>query len=384
MHPLQILITFSLALMTNIIVLVGTTSFIYWLDLQESPSVLIRYRKFIKVLIGTLFLTYLYGESWINTNLGPHVFGLHWTFLNMLIVSMFVLNVQLGVWWQPVIESILVAIYLLLYTTNWSFSIFVCYLLFLIFLWLPFLKRHTIAGQRWVEYLLLYLFAGTMLLLISMMHTSERLIIDGYFWMRQLSALVILGIVAIEYIHLLNRSLQQNRHFIEQATIDGLTQLKNFASFDHDLRAHFDQYQTQQRAYLVYEIDIDHFKRINDAYGHLAGNQILIQVSHTLKQCAQTSPFQTMAYRLGGEEFGVIVEEDLTPKAVAEIAKHFKQRLLDLEFPDIDPQLTLTASIGQATIHPDHYSYNDAYKNADRNLYHAKQHGRNRITLETN
>ncbi len=49
MHPLQILITFSLALMTNIIVLVGTTSFIYWLDLQESPSVLIRYRKFIKV-----------------------------------------------------------------------------------------------------------------------------------------------------------------------------------------------------------------------------------------------------------------------------------------------------------------------------------------------
>jgi diguanylate cyclase (GGDEF)-like protein len=369
--------------MTNIIVLVGATSFIYWLDLQENPPALICYRKFIKVLLATLFLTYLYGESWVNTNIGPHAFGLHWTFLNMLIVIMFVLNIQFGIWWQPVIESILVAIYLLLYTTSWSFSILGCYLLFFVFLWLPFLKRHTIKHHRWAEYLLLYLFAGSMLLLVNMMHTSERLIIDGYFWLRQLSALVILGIVAIEYIHLLNRSLQQNRHFIEQATIDGLTQLKNFASFDHDLRAHFQQYQAQQREYLVYEIDIDHFKRINDHYGHLVGNQILIQVAQELKQCAQTSPFQTMAYRLGGEEFGVIVAGDLTTKAVSEIAEHFKQRLLDLEFPDIDPQLTITASIGQATIHPDHYSYNDTYKNADRNLYHAKQHGRNRITLET-
>lgn len=382
MSSIQILISFSLSLATNIIVLVGATSFIYWLDLQENSQFLVHYRQLLKVLCGTLFLTYLYGESWINTYISSQAFGLHWTFLNMLIVSMFILNVQLGVWWQPVIESLLVLIYILLYAQTLTPSLLGCYLLFLVLLWLQFIKRNAINGKRWAEYPLFYGFALTLLWAIKLMRTPDTLVIDGYFWLRQLLALLILGVVAIEYTHLLTRSLQQNRRFIEQATIDGLTQLKNFSCFDHDLRAHFQKYQTQHCDYIVYEIDIDHFKRINDHYGHLIGNQMLVQVAQELKACAQTSPFKTMAYRLGGEEFGVIVDGQLTTKAVAQIALHFKQRLTDLQFADIDPELRLTASIGQASVHADHYSYNDTYKKADRNLYQSKQAGRNRITLE--
>lgn len=172
-----------------------------------------------------------------------------------------------------------------------------------------------------------------------------------------------------------------NRKLVRKATTDGLTNLKNFSQFDHDLQVAFTNYQTDHTPYAVYELDLDLFKHVNDTYGHPTGNRVLQTVAETLHACTANAPFTATAYRLGGEEFGVIVNEDCTdPTYAMRIAAHFRQQLAAQKLTEFD--LAVTTSIGAANSRDEHYHYHDIYKAADKSLYLSKQRGRNRVTIE--
>ncbi len=126
-------------------------------------------------------------------------------------------------------------------------------------------------------------------------------------------------------------------------------------------------------------IDIDHFKSVNDRWGHAAGDQVLRQVAQTLR--SRTRVFDSLA-RYGGEEFVVIMSGASAADAVR-AAERLRMAIQNMEYlPDNKTQHRLTVSIGIARGTRSGITSEELLGAADRALYRAKHHGRNRIEVE--
>lgn len=361
------------------IVLSGSISFLYWLDEQTNLKV-IRWRPLIETILSTLFLVFLWGESWLHTTIEPNGFGLHWTFLNMLIIIMFLLNIHLGIWWQGIIEAVLMFLYVLLYPSHLSLITLTFYFGFIVMLFVSYQWREVLFQHGWLMYLALALMAFCTISLIASMGAPQT---DGYFWLRQISALIILSITGIEYTRASTKTLKRNRQTAWLARTDGLTRLNNFSQFDYDLNQAFIQFQIDQVPYAVFELDIDLFKRVNDSFGHPMGNTVLRAVAQELAFFTANASFPVRAYRIGGEEFSLIVHHDCTDKHVAaKIATQLRQHIGSLKFNIHGELVNVTVSVGQANSRTDQYNSHDIYKAADHSLYLSKQRGRDRVTIE--
>jgi diguanylate cyclase len=133
------------------------------------------------------------------------------------------------------------------------------------------------------------------------------------------------------------------------------------------------------RGMAVCILDLDHFKSINDSYGHLAGDAVLRVVTAEAQAGLRTSDFFG---RYGGEEFLMILTQT-TLDGARVIADRFRRRMEALGFPEIDPQLGITTSIGIA----EYIGGEDVVQTlarADAALYRAKHLGRNRVELAEN
>ena len=118
-------------------------------------------------------------------------------------------------------------------------------------------------------------------------------------------------------------------------------------------------------------LDIDHFKRINDQYGHLFGDEVLIQVARLMRRlCRRTDKL----FRFGGEEF-VIMIQNTAADDVERLLERLRSTVEAHQIPQVG-QITL--SIGFTRLHPDDQA-SVALGRADHALYHGKQHGRNQV-----
>lgn len=123
-------------------------------------------------------------------------------------------------------------------------------------------------------------------------------------------------------------------------------------------------------------IDLDHFKSINDRFGHLAGDRALQEIVQTvLGQIRETD----LLGRLGGEEFGLLLPETGEREAL-DVAERIRRALAKREIPlEGATALTVTASMGLSTVRAGDTSMDDLLARADRALLCAKQDGRNQI-----
>lgn len=156
-----------------------------------------------------------------------------------------------------------------------------------------------------------------------------------------------------------------------EALRDALTGLRNRRALDGDL-ARIDRRST----YALLLIDIDHFKQINDQFGHLAGDEVLKLVAHTLDRSLRA---QDVAYRYGGEEFAVVLPGaghdiglQVAERARIAVAELFDQADAPIEHP-------VTVTIGVAFSPVDAIDVEVLLACADRRLYHGKRSGRNRV-----
>ncbi|MBA2721970.1 MAG: diguanylate cyclase [Methylibium sp.] len=118
-------------------------------------------------------------------------------------------------------------------------------------------------------------------------------------------------------------------------------------------------------------IDIDHFKRVNDAFGHLIGDEVLLLVARLLRSAFRHGD---RIYRFGGEEFVVVLRAE--ERAHATLAfERFRTRMETFAFPQVGP---VTASAGFTRLRPLDIA-SGAFERADQAVYHAKQNGRNRV-----
>lgn len=175
----------------------------------------------------------------------------------------------------------------------------------------------------------------------------------------------------LQAIHTLQEKLQ------EQAVRDPLTGLYNRRYLDDVLTRELTRCQREGQPLSLMLIDLDHFKQINDTYGHQAGDEVLRQLAAMLRSAARSSD---VACRFGGEEFVLLLPNMPQPMA-RERAEQWRTRFAasSISFGEFRMQATL--SIGIATYPGDGTSPQALIHSADRALYRAKTEGRNRVAL---
>ena len=172
----------------------------------------------------------------------------------------------------------------------------------------------------------------------------------------------------------------QRDRFATQSRTDALTGLSNRGHFQEGLEQQVAAARADGSALAVAFLiaDLDHFKTINDRYGHAAGDRCLREVAERLRACFEGS--EALVARLGGEEFGVLVAGDDVAH-VGRMAEEFRASLAreQITLPD-GTHFDVTVSVGLAQYTPETHRDGDAlYAAADEALYRDKKAGRNRI-----
>ncbi len=157
------------------------------------------------------------------------------------------------------------------------------------------------------------------------------------------------------------------------ATTDGLTGLVNHRTFQARLDEHMAAAQRYGKKVSLLLTDIDHFKSVNDTYGHPVGDHVLKGVARILQKEARTTD---VAARYGGEEFALVMPETDGAGAMR-TAERIRERVAQAIFDSEQGELSVTLSIGVATFPQDAKKKADLIEQADAGLYHAKRHGRN-------
>jgi diguanylate cyclase (GGDEF)-like protein len=179
------------------------------------------------------------------------------------------------------------------------------------------------------------------------------------------------------------------RDFLEHALIsqmltrDSLSGLMNRRTFDEHLQRIWLYALRQRCAIAVCMIDVDHFKRYNDAFGHQAGDVALSRIGGLIQEFARR-PLD-LAARYGGEEFSIILC-DVTPECIEDLVEQLRQRIQAeriTQSPGADHESGLTVSVGAAIVTPSvDRTPQGAVQLADEALYEAKRAGRNRVVVK--
>ena len=189
--------------------------------------------------------------------------------------------------------------------------------------------------------------------------------------------------------HLLPDLRETGKALWLQAVIDGLcelssrdplTGLANRRHFELMLAGEVDRVARAGEPALVLMIDIDHFKKVNDAHGHPAGDEVLKHVAHTLQDCIR--PMDTVA-RFGGEEFAMILP-NCPPSFAQAVAERIRIRVQSMTIP-ISPSDTVRVTVSLGGAFAPQWVRSSALlwvERADQQLYRAKSEGRNRACLE--
>jgi diguanylate cyclase (GGDEF)-like protein len=171
----------------------------------------------------------------------------------------------------------------------------------------------------------------------------------------------------------------QNAHYVDRvrhlANIDGLTGIFNRRYFEKQIADELERSRRYDAELTVMMVDIDHFKRLNDEFGHLLGDEVLRQVSSIFSQQLRKND---VVCRYGGEEFGILLPQTNFHQALA-VAEKLRKVVEAWQFPGVPRPVTISAGISSCPAHG--ATRDEVVKAADAALYSAKQSGRNRVIV---
>jgi diguanylate cyclase (GGDEF)-like protein/PAS domain S-box-containing protein len=164
--------------------------------------------------------------------------------------------------------------------------------------------------------------------------------------------------------------------FKKQANTDSLTELYNRRYFTEHSEREFYRAKRHLRIVSLISIDIDHFKNINDCYGHPAGDKVLMSVAKCLLPCIRQ---EDILARIGGEEFSILLPETALQSAKV-VAERIRLNQSNLSIKgQWKGEITLTVSIGVTCIKFEDDTFDDFFRRGDKALYQAKALGRNQV-----
>jgi diguanylate cyclase (GGDEF)-like protein len=171
------------------------------------------------------------------------------------------------------------------------------------------------------------------------------------------------------------KKLQQK--LVEQSHVDALTGLANRRYLLKLMHQEFERIKRNHHSAVLIMADLDHFKNVNDTYGHAAGDQVLKAFAKLMNDTLRKTD---IIGRLGGEEFVILLPETALDQAL-EMAERLKHNAQMFSLNIDQHIIQFTVSLGMVEIHPDHNDIETSLAKADNALYQAKSNGRNRIEV---
>lgn len=188
------------------------------------------------------------------------------------------------------------------------------------------------------------------------------------------SALVFWGLS-----HIYEKTNSEAKSLLKKMAIyDKLTGLYNRSMLSRHVANSLDKAIEERKKIGLISFDLDYFKKINDEFGHAAGDEVLISFSAMLKNELSQ---QTLAFRLGGEEFALILLLDSIDQATLQ-AEAIRRKCEKMIFSFHDREISVTVSSGVVVAQPENTDITQLLKMADRRLYLAKNKGRNCVVFE--
>ncbi|KFN04487.1 GGDEF domain-containing protein [Bacillus clarus] len=177
--------------------------------------------------------------------------------------------------------------------------------------------------------------------------------------------------VSTNYVLQSNELFQTMKHY---ATVDALTGLGNVRQFDLEMNRYIGNKHMKNDSLCLLFIDIDYFKYINDTYGHPAGDEVLKQVGHILRE---NSPFSNLVFRKGGEEFALLLPRKRIAYGIR-IGEQIRKAVEAHSFQLLNRRtIKITVSVGVSEYEK---SSDQVIQSADDALYYSKRNGRNKVS----
>ncbi|MCW5685954.1 MAG: GGDEF domain-containing protein [Pseudolabrys sp.] len=232
--------------------------------------------------------------------------------------------------------------------------------------------------SRWPAIFMLFAHGALFLLrtpLVAVLPWLSASDIYGSVWLTVLSFEALLFTISIAFILLAMAKERTELRHKTAAMIDPLTGLPNRRSFMEEAERLTERHRAHPKPVTVLLMDMDHFKSINDRFGHAVGDQVLEVFAESARQSVRSSD---LVSRLGGEEFAAVLYDLSREKAFAvadRIRTSFAQAALEVD----DHPIAATVSIGLAHCELEAFEFGELLAQADRALYVAKERGRNRV-----
>ena len=231
-------------------------------------------------------------------------------------------------------------------------------------------KKNLDHRQILLRYVIIFPLVG--IIVLSVAAYMEWIKQDDYYHF--LVIIVLIGLIAMVFSVMLIVAIKHIKLEIAAFT-DPLTQAYNRRYFMQTATCVLNTCIKEKRNFSLITLDLDHFKVINDTYGHSVGDEVLIT---TVSRIIHTLPAGTLVARIGGEEFVVMIT-DVTKENMVDIARRIKKSLTASQFKIGNLNIAVTASFGIASKKSDNTNLAEIMAKSDEALYKAKMAGRNTI-----
>lgn len=363
---------------TSLFFLLGVLT-LYWFITNQIIRFLKKHGRHVDAVkirtnVGVIYMVLLNLGVQLAVNGTPD----SWVFINFQIFAIVFISyfLQLNVRLWELIVAILMFMGLngtFTYLLSWLYAIVLVGLFYV----MTIVRQHR--HHSWVDYLdytLTSLVGSTLLwgIVGRRLHLSTSIVL----W----ELLFSFFILTIMYIYV--DSLMSGAATLAQLTYttnyDELTKVKNYFSFKNDFSELFQRSKITSQPLTLMLFDIDHFKRVNDTYGHLTGDYVLSHTAALIStQLKEIDPHLHL-YRTGGEEFTTLFDNYTTDQAKAHV-QAIADKVREATFQHNGNNIHVSISVGVTQLQTADEGQLDVYRRADESLYFSKRNGRDQVTF---
>lgn len=372
-----ITLSYVTTLLISIFLAVGVTSLLYWINDRTISPFVVHHRKGIIRTAGLIYLGILYVLQDMQYRVDPQmtVFGWHWAFLNLMLISLYVIAVEIGDGITVLVQAVCCAFYLIHYAQP-SLRVLFVYILWVVVLGLLLATRQHLKKSRWARYSAMILLGLSGIIGI---YVTRPRVFDLWWWVRDLSAFIILGVIIGEYTRLMHHTDAQTAELQSMTAYDRLARSKIFTDNQKDIANMLTEAHQKRVPLSIAAVDVDRFNEFNQHFGYQAGNIALVDVADCIRQVIVKSGVFARLYRSSGEEFTIGILGETEDRAAALISDCLKQ-VQNQHFAVGGQPVSLTLSAGITTNTESDFSIDDIYKRADDQLRVSKKNGRNQLS----
>ncbi|AVK61180.1 hypothetical protein C5Z25_05120 [Lactobacillus sp. CBA3605] len=310
--------------------------------------------------------------------MGPNAMLFHNLSLFVLVLSLLDDGINLG---EYLLRSIGVFTIFIMHNTDYFYRPeFFLGLLFFITMVIVVRRHAAKIHYSAVNFTGLMLTTGLALWLTIPVHSGGMLVTNSL----RIEAILMFSIMTLFTFHYqkdVHEKTIENRRIEKMASYDVLTNTKNYAEYQQEIVGLFNTATKNNDPLTLVQFDIDHFKQVNDTYGHLAGNAVLVRVAKVMNAVLRNEQLNYQLYRTGGEEFTLAMPNQVPNDVLAAVKKGW-DTIRKTEFDYEGHHIKVTISIGITQLVATDQTIDDTYRRADENLYQSKHAGRDAITVE--